>query len=187
VSAVIILLAVLGIAGLVMKVTGRLPPPPPRALPARRHRHWQHPHFHGTYCGDCMGCPCDCCVECCCRCGAGGCESGAACDCLSSIGGGGCECGEAGVVMLPLLLAVLVVFALIGIFVGIFFSTIIFQRIVQRHVHLLQMRSEAQRLVVVDLDRDPECGSAGRRGGGAASCSSPPASCSTSQAMCRGR
>ena len=43
------------------------------------------------------------------------------------------------------------VFVVIGIFVGIFLVTIIFQRIVQSHFHLLAMRAEAKRFIVKDL------------------------------------
>ena len=35
--------------------------------------------------------------------------------------------------------------------VGFFFSSVLLQRVAQRHVHLLQMRSETERVVVVDL------------------------------------
>ena len=59
--------------------------------------------------------------------------------------------GEGSVILLPIALILLVVFAFIGLVVGIFFATIIFQRLVQRHVHLLAMRCETQRIVVVDL------------------------------------
>ncbi|KAK3253425.1 hypothetical protein CYMTET_37315 [Cymbomonas tetramitiformis] len=70
---------------------------------------------------------------------------GCACDCPS--GGGGSS--DSGVFLI--LVAVVLVFALIGIFVGVFFGTIVFQRILQCHVHLLWMRAESQKLVVVDL------------------------------------
>lgn len=64
-------------------------------------------------------------------------------------------------------LALLVVFVLIGIIVGIFFSTIILQRIVQSHFHLLAMRAEASRFRVKDLaqhhadEEAPNTGTAG--------------------------
>ena len=62
-----------------------------------------------------------------------------------------------------MLAAVLVVFVLIGVFVGIFFATIVFQRIVQSHIHLIRMRSEAKRYVVKDLataEERMQCGQA---------------------------
>ena len=65
-------------------------------------------------------------------------------------------------------IALLVVFVMIGIVVGIFFVTIIFQRIVQSHVHLLHMRAEAKRFVVKDLaqgQRPVGVSSAGEVGG----------------------
>ena len=42
-------------------------------------------------------------------------------------------------------------YACIQVFVGVFFATIAIQRIVQRHMHLLNMRTAAQRFPVVDL------------------------------------
>ena len=54
-----------------------------------------------------------------------------------------------------LALIAFVIFVVIGIFVGIFFATIAVQRIVQKHMHLLNMRTAAGRFPVVDLgDRD---------------------------------
>ena len=69
--------------------------------------------------------------------------------------------GEGSVILLPIALVLLAVFALIGVVVGIFFATIIFQRLVQRHIHLLAMRSETQRVVVVNLAAARELGRAG--------------------------
>ena len=43
------------------------------------------------------------------------------------------------------------IFIVIGIVVGIFFASIMLQRIAQKHVHLLHMRSEAKRYLVRDL------------------------------------
>ena len=59
-------------------------------------------------------------------------------------------------VLLPIGLALLIVFAFIGIFVGVFFFTIVAQRLVQNHVHLLHRRTETQRVVVLDLADRPE-------------------------------
>lgn len=155
-SAVIVCLALLGLLGVFLKATGRLPAPPPR--PAARHR------VDTSCCPNCcqncvydpVGCyyvgfDCDaCCRACwCCPSEAASCECGAcaescgACD-VASAGGEGCA------LLLPVLLVVLLIFAVIGLFVGAFFSMVLFQRALQRHVHLLQMRSEAQRVVVVN-------------------------------------
>ena len=57
--------------------------------------------------------------------------------------------------LLPVLLVILCIFAIIGVVIGIFFATVVSQRIMMRHVHLLQMRSETQRVVVVDLAETP--------------------------------
>ena len=70
-------------------------------------------------------------------------------------------------VCVPLLLALLVVCALIGIFVGIFFSTVVFQRILQKHIHLLHMRTETQRVIVVDLAESVDIEAGLRLGRGA--------------------
>ena len=119
------------------------------------------------YCGDCdcddacfwyyvgsssgHGSGGDCCAECCKGCGRGcSCDS-VQCDNCGGGGGGGGDCGEAGGVFIVIGIALLVVFALIGIIVGIFFSTIIFQRIVQSHFQLLAKRAEAKRYRVKDL------------------------------------
>ena len=94
-------------------------------------------------CADCV----EACVKCK-GCGENGCECGECC--------GKCECsggdsdGAAGVMLLAGL-ALLVVFVMIGIVVGIFFTTVIFQRVVQSHVVLLHMRAETKRYVVRDL------------------------------------
>ena len=53
--------------------------------------------------------------------------------------------------LLPCIAFVCLLFALVGLFVGCFFSTLAVQRSMQRHIHLLQMRCETQRVVVVDL------------------------------------
>lgn len=117
----------------------------------------------GSSCGECSEC-CGGCARGCCQCGHCG-----RCECESCPGAGGAagECGELGGVMAIVGLALLVVFVLIGIIVGIFFSTIILQRIVQSHFHLLAMRAEASRFRVKDLaqhhadEEAPNTGTAG--------------------------
>lgn len=154
VTAVLCVLAVLGVVGIAMKLTGRMPERPVLRHPPR-----------GFCCsgrqGDCElivcapDCPFYCCDACCRICAEGACAdcccSAGVGDCVGSIGELAAGSGEAAVVCVPMLLALLVVFALIGIFVGIFFSTVVFQRIMQKHMHLLHMRSETQRVIVVDL------------------------------------
>lgn len=156
VTAVFLLLAILGAVGTFLKLTNRMPLPIPRT----NRRQLRRPCCERWCYGCCDGCyffpdPYVCvwshgsCEGCCDACCIGGCEC--------SGGGGlleGCMSGAAGegsVVIIPILLVALGIFAIIGVVVGIFCSTIVFQRVVQRHVHLLAMRSETQRVVVVDL------------------------------------
>lgn len=88
------------------------------------------------------------CRNCCNSCN---CNDMGSCDC-------NCNCGSCdGEGAMALLLIAFVIFVLIGVFVGIFFLTIAVQRIVQRHVHMLNMRTATQRFPVVDLgDDDPD-------------------------------
>ena len=152
-SAVVLSLALLGVLGIYLKLTNQLPSPPPR--PAARHR---VDVACCPCCGErcCSGCTCDpavvyfcdcdpCCRLCCSSaqaCGECGGECGA-CD-LGALG------GEGATVLIPVLLVLLLVLAVIGLFYGAFLSMIVVQRTMQRHIHLLQMRSAAQRFVVVD-------------------------------------
>lgn len=152
VTAVIVCLALLGIVGFWMQRTGRLQPPPPRAAAVRRH----------SPASSCGGGGCDgtdgfmCCDPGCHSCGqaCGSAEcGGTACEGCNCAGGSGCVAceGEGAAVLLPVLAVVLILLAIVGLFFLIFFATIVVQRIVQRHMHLLQMRSETQRVVVVNL------------------------------------
>lgn len=106
---------------------------------------------------------CNCAREPC----AGNCGNCGDCgDCICN--GGDCKCDGDGA--LALVLVAFVIFVLIGVFVGVFFASIAIQRIIQRHVHLLNMRTAAQRFPVVDLaHRDSEEGL-----GSAASGQQPP-------------
>jgi hypothetical protein len=81
-----------------------------------------------------------------CEGGGGGCalEGCGACD------ASGCAAEGAGV-LVPLTMVVLLMLAVVGVFYALFFATIVMQRLAQRHVHLLQMRSETHRVVVCDL------------------------------------
>lgn len=159
VSATLLLLACLGLVGAFLKWTGRLPQRPVPTLP----RHQRHRSCCSCCCDArcCQGCyffpdpyvctvapgSCDGCCNACCI--GGGCDGSCGAGLVESCMSG--AAGEGSVILLPIALILLVVFALIGVVVGIFFATIIFQRVVQRHIHLLAMRSETQRVVVVDL------------------------------------
>lgn len=180
VTAVILLLAVLGLVGAYLKLTGRMPQATHRGPRVRC-------CGPGGFCQNCASgqatCApdttffcCDACSRCCFACGDGAC-AGAACDCSTTAFSGLTDViagsGEAGVICLPILLGLLAIFALIGVFVGFFFCTIVFQRIMQKHVHLLHMRTETQRVVVVDLSVDIESGSTSSSHPGAAGPSAP--------------
>ena len=148
VSAVVVCLAALGIVGIVLRATNRLPQP-----------------RHAPQADRCCGVSCDaCCVSCgyhgdvCCYscfsvCGEGG--ACAECGLLDACSSGCAGSAEAATLLLPLVAVVVLVFALVGLVVGVVFGTLAVQRIVQRHVHLLQMRTETQRVVVVDLAAEP--------------------------------
>lgn len=196
VTAVVLLLALLGVLGLVLALAGHLPRAPTtrasafgssvaapisssHAAPDIRRRQ-RVTTARACDCRDCGNCgPCYVCDDCDClfwpcyvsdgpgSCCDGCCAVGRGCArCDGCRGGGGscCECGEcgagdssdAGAFALVVVAAVVVVFVLIGIFVGVFLCTLLFQRIVQSHVHLLRMRSEARRLVVKDLASESE-------------------------------
>ncbi|KAK3261319.1 hypothetical protein CYMTET_29771 [Cymbomonas tetramitiformis] len=134
ISGFILLLAIIGFAGTIWYFCGG------GSLQSGRSRNSRH---RGC---DCV---CDCATHCNGPCLCDSCDC-ASCDCLSGTGGSSDLGG-----MLFVLVAVVLVFAIIGIFVGIFFGTIVFQRILQRHVHLLWMRAESQKHVVVDLQSQP--------------------------------
>jgi hypothetical protein len=87
--------------------------------------------YHNDPCGGCYGCYCGDC-----SCGDGKCS-----------GGGGADMGAC-VVMLIL---VVVVFAFIGIFIGIFMASALVNKIYQRHMHVLWLKEETKKFVIVDL------------------------------------
>jgi hypothetical protein len=106
----------------------------------------------------CDGCCDGCCRQCNCTVGYIDCCSDCNCDCPSNCNCDNCKCDGEGA--LVLVVVAFVIFVVIGIFVGIFFATIAIQRIVQRHMHLLNMRTAAERFPVVDLGEDEEGGEA---------------------------
>jgi hypothetical protein len=122
-------------------------------------------------CGGCYGCAdcCEVCVRCCAEISGGSTRSGSGrssnCNCNGCNCSGGADCGEAGAVIPMVALALLLVFVIIGVIVGIFFATVLFQRIVQSHIHLLHMRGEAKRYTVKDLSRGEQVSHATARAG----------------------
>ena len=166
------------------------------------HYYWWYSPYNSTS-NDCCSCCCDCCCDCCShtrggghhtvtggggggghRGGGGGGGGGSGdCDCGGGNcngGGGGSDGGELMAVLAVVLIALIVIFALIGVMEGIFFISILMQRSMQRHVHMLQKASLAQQFVVEDL-----CGTV--RFARAHSPHSLPSRCSRSQCVCRRR
>jgi len=102
----------------------------------------------------CYGCDCGPCIYtgdgCCCCCeGAGeGCAGCADCE----------VCGAAaeGEGALACIVIAVIVLAAIGIFVGIGFAVAWIKGVLDKHMQVLWLRGEAERVVVVDLSRHPE-------------------------------
>jgi len=82
--------------------------------------------------------------ECCCCCPAH--HSGGG-------GGGNNDCGDATHIVLMLLLFFAVILAIIGLTVGIIVGVVITQRIIQRHVFLLQKKRLVEEFQVADLSK----------------------------------
>jgi len=100
-------------------------------------------------CGDCIWC-CWCVEDCsggsgaagCCEGGANCCECGAAANSLE---------GEAMAICGLIALVLLVVFAIVGLLIGVLVAVAVWQKIVQRHMRILQKRELAREFAVVDL------------------------------------
>jgi hypothetical protein len=65
--------------------------------------------------------------------------------------GGNQDCGECVHVLLIILLVFAIILAVIGFFVGIVITVVAFQRVVQRHIHLVQKKQLIQEYQVMDL------------------------------------
>lgn len=153
-------LSILGFVGLCLWCTGKMPGQASEARHAPRSR---RPRSESR-CDACDGCTCPDLVYC--YCPRGG-SSGASCDCC-----GPCECGEcvdackcdgccnceseAAAPLAIVGLVLVAIFVLIGLVVGVFFSVIIVQRLVQRHMRVLHLRGEAHVHHVLDLADRPE-------------------------------
>lgn len=87
--------------------------------------------------------------------------SASAGDCIFSA----CEAGEAGAACAVVLVFVLVALAVVGVIVGVFFSSVVFQHVVRRHVTLTRRRDEARHVIVLDLSQE-ENNDANAAGGG---------------------
>mmetsp|Transcript_14042 Transcript_14042/g.22595 ORF Transcript_14042/g.22595 Transcript_14042/m.22595 type:complete len:506 (-) Transcript_14042:94-1611(-) len=66
-------------------------------------------------------------------------------------GSGGNDCGDSIHILLLILLIIAIILAIIGFFVGIVITVIASQRVVQRHIHLLQKRQLIREYKVIDL------------------------------------
>ena len=158
-SAVVVCLALLGLIGMWLQHTGRLPATPPRSAIVRRHE-----PLAPTCDVCCNGCVSSgsgdvCCQSCCAVCeGGGGGGGGCALEGCGACDASGCAAEGAGI-LLPLTLVALLLLAVVGVVYALFFATIVMQRLAQRHVHLLQMRSETQRVIVCDLANEGREGS----------------------------
>jgi len=69
-------------------------------------------------------------------------------DCNRSCDGGGSDDGKA---CLVILVVMVVVLAFVGIFIGIFLASMLFQKIVQRHMKVLWLKEETKKFVVRDF------------------------------------
>lgn len=146
VTTCIAVLALLGFVGLCLWWSGRLPWQTREARHAPRWRRPQHDRC-------CDNTTCDCPVTCyvidCPECGCPG-------DCNCAADACGCDCnGEAAGALVVVGLVLVAFFAVMGLVFGLFFSVVIVQRIVQRHVRLLHMRSESKVYRVLDLADRP--------------------------------
>jgi len=100
-------------------------------------------------CCDCRGCNCGDCRGCndCCNCVGRGC-----CDCCRNCGDCNCNCdGDGAMVLLVLLIIFAVVLATIGLIMGVILTVIFCQRVVQRHIFLLQKKQLVGEFIVMDL------------------------------------
>jgi hypothetical protein len=77
-------------------------------------------------------------------------------DCPTCEVQGSDDSGAGAFILLMVVVILLVVLALMGIFVLIFFSSILMQSLFQRHMHLVARRQAARRIVVRDLSDPPE-------------------------------
>mmetsp|Transcript_34068 Transcript_34068/g.45027 ORF Transcript_34068/g.45027 Transcript_34068/m.45027 type:complete len:350 (-) Transcript_34068:55-1104(-) len=102
---------------------------------------------------DCWGClrNCNSCGRCCwglCACLECNIRAGTYCW-FASISG-------AGEVLIVAAVIAAVILALVGLFVGVLFAVAIWQKLVQRHMRILQKRDLAKEFVVMDLSGDDE-------------------------------
>merc|ERR1711907_317585 len=103
---------------------------------------------HAPYCGDCYWCVwCDC--------------NHHNCDCPSNCNCGDCDCsgkcdGDGGAALLLIAAVICIILAFVGLILALFFMAMVVQRIMQRHMHVLQKRTLAAHYLVLDLNgKDP--------------------------------
>lgn len=90
----------------------------------------------------------------CCRMGGAMSDCSSCTECCSSASGG--AGADAAAICGGIMLIMVLVLALLGVFVSVFFGTIVLQQAVQRHIHLIAMRAETRRTVVRDLADVPQ-------------------------------
>lgn len=83
------------------------------------------------------------------------CECCGSCDCPGGGGGGGGDCGEAGAAIAGVLLVIAAILAILLIFVGLITALLsclyMVQRVIQRHVHIVNKHLLAREYIVLDL------------------------------------
>jgi hypothetical protein len=117
------------------------PPPSYRRQAMRNHDNRGHiccPDCYYCYCPGCDSSTCDCDP---CGCARYGCNAG--------------DSGDSVPVMVVILAVVAIVLAIIGIFVGVMIAVVVIQRILQKHVALMQKRRLVRDFRVQDLSKYP--------------------------------
>jgi hypothetical protein len=117
-----------------------------RPPPSYRRQAMRHHDSRGYYCPDCYYCYCPGCDSGPGDCGTGGCAHH------------GCNAGDGGdgvPVMVVILAVVAIVLAIIGIFVGVMIAVVVIQRILEKHVSLMQKRRLVRDFRVKDLSNYP--------------------------------
>jgi len=101
------------------------------------------PHYYGT-CPDCTHC-----------CAANSCHGGS---CNSS------DYGKDGLIVIAVILIVIIVaFIVVGVIFGVILSFLIINKIMKRHLALLENQANTQKFVVVNLDNPAEVAEADRQ------------------------
>lgn len=142
-SGIVVLLAMVGVCGCMSRALGCVPLDDDQSFSQgyRRRRSCTccapSSHSYNTYPGHCD-------AFCCCDCA---CDASTSSDCEC------CNCKQDGndSRVIIVIVVLVLVFAIVGIFYGIVLMTALFQRIVQRHIHHLELNIIARDFPVADL------------------------------------